>query len=489
MEVASVQRREPPRRPGRTKRVRITRRARFIGFITVVSLVIVSILLIRAYSVVGFGTAEYYNVIVNGISLEGYTRAEARALFDDLEKRWAEASYTLTYEGKSWTFSAASFDASVDVDTQLELAWNLGHYGSLASRREAVEALADEPRAFTSQLIYDEEKLDAFIAGIQAETDVAPVDALIVLDVTAPRIVSDSKDGLALDVEATREQILHLLMTGQGDTALKVDVAAPAISSDEASGGLEIIGSYVTDVSSSTPARKANVDLALKAFNGFPIYDGQIISFNTIVGERTEKNGFKEAPEYDGNTVVIGVGGGSCQASTTLYCAVIEAGVDIIERHPHNMTVAYAEPSMDATVSWPKKDFVFQNNTGHTLYIYTKVTDNKAYVVVYGNRPEYRIDLISVVVKKGIAATRKELREDVTGRYAYYTDEETLIEQGKDGCQSQGWLVYYDWTTNQEVSREMISEDSYSPGTNIFWVGVHDRAAEVIITPNPDADY
>lgn len=482
-----MQRREPPRRPRRATGRRANTKARIIGLVAAVALVVVMIWLLSAYSTIGFGSAKYYNVTVNGISLKGYTKSAARALFDDLENQWENATYTLTYGDESWTFSAATFDAAIDVDTQLELAWNLGHYGSLSSRRETILSLRDNPRAFTSELTYDEQKLDDFIAGIQAVTDVEAVDAQIVLDVDAPRIVSDSQDGLALDADKTREQILNLLMTGQGETALTVNVVSPTVSSDDASGGLSVISSYVTDVSSSTAARKTNVNKALSYFNGLAVKNGDTISFNDIVGDRTEARGFKEAPEYDGNTVVMGVGGGSCQASTTLYCAVVMAGVDIIERHPHNMTVSYAEPSMDATVSWPKKDFVFQNNTGHTIYIYTKVTDTKAYVVVYGNRTEYRIDLISVIVKKGIAATRKELREDVTGKYAYYTDEETLIEQGKDGCESQGWLVYYDWDTGDEVSREMVSEDTYSPGTSIYWVGVHERSA--VVTPNPSADY
>ncbi len=481
-----MQRRQPTRNHTLAGRRRSTK-PRVIWLIAAVVLVIVAFWLIRRVSVYGFGPEKYYNVSVNGISLQGYTKSQAKALFDELEQGWATKEHVLTYEDHSWTFTAATIDAAIDIDTQLELAWNPGHYGSLSNRREAIQALQDSPRDFISDLTYDENKLDDFIAEIQAVTDAAPVDAQIVLDVDAPRIVSDSREGMALDAEQTRDEILNLLKTGQGETALTVNVIQPSISSDEASGGLEIIGSYVTDVSSSTPARKTNVDLALRYFNGLAVYNGDTISFNTVVGERTEKRGFKQAPEYDGNTVVMGVGGGSCQASTTLYCAVIQAGVDIVERHPHNMTVSYAEPSMDATVSWPNKDFVFQNNTGRTLYIYTKVTDKKAYVVIYGNRPEYRITLISVVTKKGIAATNKELREDVTGKYAYYTDDETLIEKGKDGCQSQGWLVFSDWNTGAEVSREMITEDKYSAGTSIYWVGVHSR--EPIITPNPSADY
>jgi vancomycin resistance protein YoaR len=48
---------------------------------------------------------------------------------------------------------------------------------------------------------------------------------------------------------------------------------------------------------------------------------------------------------------VPGVAGGICQVSTTLYNAVLRAGLEIIERHPHSQPVDYVPPGLDATVS------------------------------------------------------------------------------------------------------------------------------------------
>jgi vancomycin resistance protein YoaR len=343
--------------------------------------------------------------------------------------------------------------------------------------------MRDKPYEFTSDMKYDEGKVDEFIEGIRAEIDVAPVDAEVVLDVDAPRILTESSDGRKLDVEATKESLHSLLLAGTGETALKVDILKPAVSSDEVSGGLAVIASYKTDMTTSSSNRYKNVKLALSNFHAMAVYDGDIISFNDVVGERTAGRGYMQAPEYSGTSVITGYGGGSCQASTTLYCAAIMAGMDIIERHPHNMTVAYAEPSLDATVSWGNKDFIFQNNTGSTIYIYTKVTRKNAWVVIYGNRPEYKVDFQSVIVEQGIAPYKEEIREDVTGQYVYYTDEKYTYSAGKYGCTSQGWLVYYDWDTGEEIKRVQISQDSYSPGTSIVFVGVHERGLES--TPEP----
>ena len=473
------------RHSGRNVR-RVSGKARLIVAALVIIVLSIAVYYIRAFSIVGIGTPKYYNVTVNGVSLEGYTRSQADELFDALITDWAAREYTLTWEDKSWTFSPATFDATLNVDAQLELAWNMGHYGSLSSRCDAILAMRDNAYSFISDLNYDQAKLDNYIEEIRLAIDVEPVDAEVVLDVDAPRILTESSNGRALDVEATREAILALLLTGTGETALKVETLEPAVSSDEVSGGLSVISSYSTDMSTSSSNRYENVKKALSSFHAMAVYDGDIISFNEVVGERTAERGYKLASEYSGTSVIMGYGGGSCQASTTLYCAVIMAGMDIIERHPHNMTVAYADPSLDATVSWGSKDFVFQNNTGHTIYIYTKVTRKKAWVVIYGNRPEYKMDFQSVIIETGIEPYKEEIREDVTGQYAYYVDDKYLYSKGKAGCKSQGWMIYYDWDTQEEVKRVQISQDSYAPGTSIYYVGVHDRVEEM--TPEPTLD-
>ena len=51
--------------------------------------------------------------------------------------------------------------------------------------------------------------------------------------------------------------------------------------------------------------------------------------------------------------------------------------------------------------------------------------------------------------------------------------------KGKDGCVRQGWLISYDWDTGEEVERIQVSQDTYSPGTSIYFVGVHERTDDM----------
>ena len=224
------------------------------------------------------------------------------------------------------------------------------------------------------------------------------------------------------------------------------------------------------------------------AAEGFQVNPGDTIDFNEIVGPRTEARGFQKAPEYAGNETTTGVGGGVCQASTTLYDAVLMANMTILERHSHNMTVAYVEPSQDAAVEYGSKNLVFRNDTDHAIYIYTSVDRENATVTIYGTRPEYHYELQSVVIDEK-KSDRKRYEYDMDGKYVYYiTDKPVLKTKGHGSCQSEGWLVAYDWDTKEEVSREQISYDAYVAGMNVYWRGVHDADGNVVDPNQPSED-
>ena len=214
--------------------------------------------------------------------------------------------------------------------------------------------------------------------------------------------------------------------------------------------------------------------LALSNFNGFAVKPGETVSFNEVVGSRTELNGYLTATVYYGASVTTGIGGGVCQASSTLYPPLLKAGMTIVERHNHTMVVAYCEASMDATVSEDAADdFVFCNDTDYTIYIYTSVTSEAATVMIYGRRPDYRIELVSTILQNDIKNTAVTYVKDESGKYAYYTDEYKLKKEGKLGRRSKLERVFYDWNTGEEVKRELVSEDYYSGERDTYWVGVH----------------
>lgn len=129
------------------------------------------------------------------------------------------------------------------------------------------------------------------------------------------------------------------------------------------------LSTYSTSYSGSTSNRCANITRASSLINGKVLAPGEIFSFNDTVGHRTVENGFSTAKEYVDGKSVDGIGGGTCQVSSTLYSAVLYADMSIIERLNHMMTVGYIPLGQDATVADDGVDFKFKNSSDYPVKI------------------------------------------------------------------------------------------------------------------------
>lgn len=125
----------------------------------------------------------------------------------------------------------------------------------------------------------------------------------------------------------------------------------------------QLIGSCTTGFIAGSSGRNTNIELAAEGFvNGTVIAPGETFSFNEVVGKRTYERGFREATIFVGDKKEKGIGGGICQASTTIFVAALNAGMTITERHQHSMVVDYIDVGLDATVSYGILDMKFRND-------------------------------------------------------------------------------------------------------------------------------
>jgi vancomycin resistance protein YoaR len=92
--------------------------------------------------------------------------------------------------------------------------------------------------------------------------------------------------------------------------------------------------------------------------------------------------------------------------SSTLYNAVLLAGLQIVERHNHALTVAYVPVGRDATVVYGLQDFRFKNNTSHPIYIRAMARGGRLQINIYGNIAEKKRVTISTVIDQTIASRK-----------------------------------------------------------------------------------
>jgi len=97
---------------------------------------------------------------------------------------------------------------------------------------------------------------------------------------------------------------------------------------------------------------------------------GDVYNFDKQIGPRTAARGYKLAPGIVGGGEMEDVlGGGICQVSTTLFNAVFEAGLEVVERHNHSLYISHYPDGRDATVTAGGKNLRFKNNTDHYIWI------------------------------------------------------------------------------------------------------------------------
>jgi vancomycin resistance protein YoaR len=147
--------------------------------------------------------------------------------------------------------------------------------------------------------------------------------------------------------------------------------------------------------------RVKNIDLSLGAFHSVIVPAGESFSMNRTTGWITEDKGYTKTKVIYGGAVGTGVGGGVCQTSTTLYRAVINAGLPVTERRPHTLDVSYYHKygyGLDAAVyTVARKDFQFVNDTGSPILINTYIApSDEAIVEIYGTSDGRTVELKNI---------------------------------------------------------------------------------------------
>ncbi len=135
-----------------------------------------------------------------------------------------------------------------------------------------------------------------------------------------------------------------------------------------------ILSSYSTSYD-VTEDRAVNVNLAASMINGMEIAPGEKFSFSNSIGSRTLANGYVVAPSFAGGRVVSSVGGGICQVSSTIYVAMLLAGITPTERYAHSLPVDYVPKGLDSAIVEGYKDLTFTNQFDFTIVINATVKD------------------------------------------------------------------------------------------------------------------
>ena len=495
----------PRKKLSKKARARRAKRIRNTAIAVLALAVVATLLVVGALSVgrlvdikktLDRGDGVFYpNIFVNNIPLEGRTLDEAAAIVTQqvnaLISSW---KITLrTQDGRSWDITGADLKMSYDVADQLDQLWAIGHTGTSAQCYEQVKALEEEPAMRYTTLRYDMSAVNQILTQIKSEVDRAPVSATKVYDETCwpPYTYTDDVPGQELDISGLNAHIMGMVDTLQSGVVelTPTPVEAP-ITRAYLESQIVQLSSFETSISKAgnyAEARAENIRVGTEKFDKLIIRSGEQVSFNKVTGLRSTANGFTVALELAYGKYVEGVGGGICQVSSTLYNAVVGAGLEVKSRTQHSLPSSYVDKGLDATVQDNRLDFVFKNSTSADIFIDGEFYKGKngyyrCKFTIWG-RPDpngYSYKLVSEVAET-IPIPEMSYVKDKDMTYVVYEDETYKASDGQEGYIVDVYRVTLDKSGN-EVSREKAYTDTYKAVAPVTYVGTMPRP-----TPQPTA--
>ena len=313
----------------------------------------------------------------------------------------------------------------------------------------------------------DHNKIRAAFSRINNEICLLPVEAKVWADKGMLRF-SPPRKGQRAKVALLQEEIFKKCYWPPFplDIHVEVEPVYPEVTMSDllASGIKEEITKTSTLFNLEAKNRVHNIALAAQRVDNLLLKPGSVFSFNAVVGETLAQDGFKEAPVIVNDQLTLGIGGGICQLSSTLYNSALKAGLTIVERHNHGLPVAYLPPGLDATVAYDYLDLKFKNNLETTLLIHVNIVDNQLNVHFFGD-PEHVGEI------KIQTANQQQIPPPVHFRNCKdkpVTHREK-VQEGKPGVTVEVYRIFYQ--QGREIKREYLGKDYYSPVPEIWEIG------------------
>lgn len=268
--------------------------------------------------------------------------------------------------------------------------------------------------------LLDRNQTDIYLKQIAQEIDSTVQEGLFEFNPATRRVSAfkPSHDGRKLDTDKTYQLLTEALITDSQKTlTLPVDVVKPKISTADINnlGIKELLGRGISNFAGSIANRIYNIGLTASRINGVLVPPGETFSFNRTVGDISAATGFKQAYVIKSGRTVLDDGGGVCQDSTTLFRAVLNAGLPVVKRTAHAYRVGYYEqgfpPGLDATVFYPSVDFQFKNDTANHILIQAYTSGATLYIDLYGTSDGRTVELTRPIITNQTPPP-PELRQD-----------------------------------------------------------------------------
>lgn len=305
----------------------------------------------------------------DGWTAQPLPAASVNTVFGDaryINPAWLTQKVTISYQGKSWV---TGMDAFKDIPVTLtnlngKIYCTFQDYSVFRSYFGAINAELSVLTAQSGVPVFDNGAGSYIYQGGQIHFEAKPEMAEWLAHTLENAVYAGNPADISLEL------IADLLNTVTDSTSV---VTSP---------DFVLTGSCTTSFKTSSANRSNNIVVGSARLNNLVVMPGQTVSVSDTILPRTKANGYKEAGVYLNGVHTTGMGGGVCQISSTVYNAVMNAGLTVTERKPHSMPVAYLPKGQDAAIAAGSKDLKFRNDYSTPVVILTDTSNKKLTVNV-----------------------------------------------------------------------------------------------------------
>lgn len=407
--------------------------------------------------------------VINGVNVGGLSAKEAEALINsNIEQENDNLNLQLKYGDYVWDYGKENFLIVNNTSDIVNSKINQSLFSRLAYRKLNANV---ETKI---ELKDSDNMIEEVISQIEQEAENAEIN----FDATSPDkfVIKPEKVGKCVDKEKLLLQMKDVFSKDIKAVDIPVVEIQPEITAKQLEKCKKQQSTYTTSYEKSNDERKNNIAIAASRLNGYRVEPGVEFSFNEAIGERTASNGYKEANIILDGKFVKGVGGGVCQASTTLYNALLLSGVEVTEAKKHSLPISYVPLAFDAMVSWGFSDLKFKNTSSLPVFIQAVADGAKLTFNIYGATLEdnqqikTRAEFIGTIPHPG-----DKIVVDENGQYSdkiIFKGEYFREKYPQEGYHSKAYLQYF--KDGQMVDEKLIRNERYEPQAGIVYEGAED---------------
>lgn len=254
---------------------------------------------------------------------------------------------------------------------------------------------------------YQLDKINIYTQNIAKSFTKDPIDAVFKFQNGQVTEFKPAQNGIIVNPDSLSQEIMasfiNLEKSNEKQEKLipSFESIEPKIKNSDVNdlGIKELLGKGTSTFWHSSAIRNINITKGSSIVNRILVAPGDTFSFVKSLGEVSLAAGYKQAYIIRQGKTELDVGGGVCQVSTTLFRAMLDAGLNITERKNHAYRVSYYEedskPGFDATVFIPSPDLKFVNDTAHHVLIQSVLDmDNRRLTYeIYGTSDGRKVNI------------------------------------------------------------------------------------------------